>query len=86
MTDKIPEMVERVARAIAEADRTQWDHMFAPRKAMFASFARAAIAAMHDPTKAMIDSADKLDRGTLYDPRELDPEEIWKAMIDEAMR
>lgn len=77
------EMVERVARAIAGADRNQWDHMFAPRKAMFVCFARAAMAAMREPTEAMIDSG----MNTGYAPAcDLEVDAHWRAMIDEALR
>jgi hypothetical protein len=72
------EMVERVARAIYEEGLTRsrmGDHTY---EAMLAT-ARAAIAAMREPSAAMANSPD------LW----LGPDEIteqWRVMIDAALR
>jgi hypothetical protein len=49
------EMVELVAKAMAERDRGvgSWDRMFEPSKQMFRSFARAAIEATRVPLLAL---------------------------------
>jgi hypothetical protein len=48
------EMVEWVAKAIALDDAQCWEELDAIHAAMFFSFARAAIAAMREPTEAML--------------------------------
>ena len=86
------EMVERVARAIADAvydaikaalfeTRENYVDQNWPK---FATDARAAIAAMREPTEAM--AARGYD---MYDPEHDSgpgPDEFWRAMIDEALR
>jgi hypothetical protein len=70
------EMVERVAKAIADADGdyTAMDH--------HRGRARAAIAAMREPTREMIDAAYKRD----YYDNGLSPEVAWQTMIDETLK
>lgn len=75
------EMVERVADALAgksriETTRTYWLTM-----------ARAAIAAMREPTEAMSSVqyyADFGEKGLQLSPD--DQSGIWRAMIDEALK
>lgn len=72
------EMIERVARAIAEAQMGpgyDWT--------CFVDEGRAAIAAMRAPTEAMIDEgADELRAGDLT---RTTPPHVWRAMIDAAL-
>jgi hypothetical protein len=87
------EMVERVSRAICVANGEDPDKMYPyvdPGSKVLCSFgvyqpqwfhvlplARAAIAAMREPTKAMIESAEV---EAVY------PAEHWRTMIDEALK
>lgn len=75
------EMVERVARAIAERDRNpadddEWDQLKPWVQDAFREDARAAIAAMREPTDAMISEA-MAERDCYYS--------IYTAMIDAAL-
>lgn len=72
------EMVERVARAMFEADRGgSWDDVRENSKAMWRSFARAAIEAMREPTEAMINVG----------WRSMNDERLpWEVMIDAALK
>jgi len=87
------EMVERVARAIcaselghfgviaAEFVDANW-HQFAPElSARYVRRAHAAIAAMREPTEAMIQEGYCEAGGT-----DADPENVWGFMIDEALK
>jgi hypothetical protein len=72
------EMVERVARAIAyseTADPEMWS--------AFVEVARAAIAAMREPTEAMLQAASNAPREP-FAPTE--PRDTWQAIIDEALK
>lgn len=80
-------MIERVARAIAQADTTvngqfddtemgdifwgEWKHLYIP-------MARAAIEAMREPTDAMVDAMDE-HAGTIA------PQYAYEAAIDAAL-
>ncbi len=96
----VPEMVERVARAIYEADpmmisitgeRLTWDTLEfgvpnGGHRARCYRYARAVIAAMREPTEAMVDAGNA--NGLNYwrcDPPTADAEASWRAMIDEAL-
>lgn len=68
------ELVERVAKAIAKDQ--QW-----PDWTNATLVARAAIEAMREPTKEMIDAVYKRDP---YDEG-VGPENTWKYMIDAAL-
>lgn len=76
------EMVERIARAIMLADGhnnpenpPRFPTDFSAKEASeYRSAARAAIAAMREPTEAMLAAS-----GRLNHPRDA---EIWRAMID----
>lgn len=74
------EMVERVARAISP----NWEYMSRNDRRNAVITARVAIEAMREPTEAMIKGA-----GWLY-PMYDDPhdrhEDVWSAMIDEALK
>ena len=72
MTD----MIERVALAIKEKDR---ESLFTIHHARV--YAKAAIAAMREPTEKMIDAGSKEQRNILSKPIE----GIWTAMIDAAL-
>lgn len=78
------EMVERVARAIAEAGRES-DVLFYPvgkRAEQYAAIARAAIEAMREPTAEMVESGLKKPQGMTDWPAALGV--AWRAMIDVA--
>ncbi len=76
------EMIERVARAICEAAT----HMNPPPQSMlwenYVAVARASIAAMREPTEAMIDAAWDNGRNDF----ECDPITTFPAMIDAALK
>lgn len=83
------DLMERVARAIFEAERDFEvvephqplpERHFKVAKALYLAKARAAIAAMREPTDAMVDDAEDAWMWR-YGPRN-----IWRAMIDEALR
>jgi hypothetical protein len=86
---EMSEMVERVARAIYKASCDEaydgeryipaWDRMNASSKEVYLGFARAAIAAMREPTAAMVITG---SNGNYPD----DIAAIWQDMIDEALR
>ena len=75
------DMLERVAAAMLDADFDvgSWRHADENIKDRFRAMARAAIAAMREPTKAMIDAGETAGN-PVYEPRV-----IWGAMIDEAL-
>lgn len=78
------EMVERVARALA----SQRANPYGDWKP-WVKFARAAIAAMREPTEAMVNAAyDSFDWGPpMVGPRDdAMPKPVWQTMIDEAMK
>jgi len=65
------DMIERVARAIAEQNHgSTWDEWI--------DEARAAIEAMREPTEAMINAGDRTDH-------DVEATMVWRAMIDEAL-
>ena len=84
-------MVLRVAKTIAYAQRTPFANIAVDRDAYwqlalsdserdaFEGTARVAIGEMHEPTKAMLESA--------YPriPSDLDPADVWQAMIKTAL-
>lgn len=68
------EMVERVAKAIEDADiENGCDYI---------GMARAAIAAMREPTSGMISASAKCN----IEPEMMLHKQRWKAMIDEALK
>lgn len=83
------EMVERIARAMAEEEHpaTDWELIDEPytgdRGALFRDYwrriARAAIAAMREPTEAMVQAA----RASA--PYDRDVTETWPLMINAAL-
>lgn len=74
-------MVERVAKALAKEDGLGHDFW---RQCIPA--ARAAIEAMREPTDAMCDAADALDRVEHDVLKTALPFDAWIAMVDEALR
>lgn len=92
MSDAEESMVEGVARAIYEATgpSLSWEHVATPRKRC-RDQARAAIAAMREPTEAMRAAQDdclKSELGGLHDSAywsEGWPKELWTSMIDAAL-
>ena len=87
------EMVERVARAIVSNNHennpfvAQWDEQPWHGKVLAMSAARAAIAAMREPTAEMynVPQWECIEVGDdVVSPDEA--VEIWQAMIDEALR
>ena len=89
-------MVERVARALADLESRQSgvcikgpdEHLAAVTKMASnperIERARAAIAAMREPTEAMMRAGVAQDPD--YPGEYAAPEEYWRAMIDEALR
>lgn len=86
MTDTAETMVERVAtalRASYEENPYAWDMDVKPER-RFANIARAAIAAMAEPTQDMENAADDLDAsGAPYCPGS--PAEVYRTMIQAAL-
>ncbi len=83
-------MIERVARAIKEADGNAYGYAFdGDLKVTYEAIARYAIAAMREPTEAMLDAEGVQDTGCKAKiSGYLDyfsADEIWKAMIDAAL-
>jgi len=72
------EMVDRVAQAIADVWCDKPGNTEAAR--LFEKTARAAIAAMREPTLDMLGS------GRRVHPYDCDVEESWPVMIDEALK
>lgn len=90
------EMVERVARALCAHDELDWDAQADPmtsgsgddNQAAYLSAARAAIAAMREPTDAMVaaglDGADGCTDGWTVRAACI-AEHVWGDMIDAAL-
>lgn len=81
------EMVDRVARAMAESRDLIWENMSEFSNAdetpeYYRSLARAAIAAMREPTGEMIQAANPYVKG--YDDMR-SSYAAWQAMIDAAL-
>ena len=75
------EMVERVAMALCdERWRGDWPKLNEGEREDWRGAARAAIAAMREPIEAMINSAHDRIAG------EGEIADVWRAMIDEALR
>lgn len=75
---EMSEMIERVGRVIADAE----GYAYAPHP--YDKYAIAAIAAMREPTEAMIESGS--DGRQPGNSRWGNTTKTWKAMIDEAMK
>ena len=86
MTD----MVERVARAIGDAYETagQRGHLrtMRPSEVVLKIVARAAIAAMREPTPGMVTAAGYRNVRTQRDVQEWLEGHDWQAMIDAALK
>lgn len=77
----MPEMIERVARALWDAQATRpdtWDSLHPSKQAGMRDRARAAIEAMQEPTDAMVDRGAEVDgpSGAI---------EVWGEMISAAL-
>ena len=103
MIEAKSEMVERVARALFETEwsppgtekiRAVWEKEWPRSCEYWLNSARAAIAAMREPTEAMTEAAsdavekyeDEVRGGDLTPTRHCLPETVWRAMIDEAVK
>jgi hypothetical protein len=82
----VSEMVERIARAIfdGQRDTIAWDSLKPEFQAEYRDDARAAIAAMREPTFEMSEAAFRIEAAG-HSQRTL-IEAAWRAMIDEALR
>lgn len=85
------EMVERVARALCRTtiSRPDYNPVDVDRNVdekwpLFADHARAAIAAMRKPTTLMLIAAGRTDSGCELEFH--DSEQVWQAMVDEALK
>lgn len=81
------EMVEIVARAMMSVVRETSDERLDPEQ--FRKFARAAIAAMREPTEGMQDAgvrAPEAIRPSCDHEVVVNPARIWRQMIDEALK
>lgn len=72
------EMIERVARAIADANMEDYDEL----KELHDALARAAIAAMREPTEAM----EREYFNALTGNRREVGRKVYRAMIDAALK
>jgi hypothetical protein len=75
-------MIERVARATHNHSRehaNSWDELLPYYHNKYRQDARAAIAAMREPTEAMINAGDRTDH-------DVEAATVWQAMIDEALK
>lgn len=76
------EMIERMARAMAErAGRS-----YAVGREVFDQAARAALEAMREPTWQMTAAAPTGITSTTSLSGGCDPREVWRAMIDQALK
>lgn len=99
MTKDVPEMVERVAKGIfvADFDEEDWPKVTEDVRDIFRIRARAAIAAMREPTEAMTEQGSEAvdpdnDNG-IWDIEHNGPyltvegaKTMFQAMIDEALK
>lgn len=79
------EMVDRVARAMREDLGLDWP--YAGHEQLL-GVARSAITAMREPTGLMVEAIDGFDVYWEYiaDGRPNSPNDVWRAMIDAAVR
>jgi hypothetical protein len=84
------EMIERVARAICAASGSPdpdeiWNGH--PLWEEFSDDARAAIEAMREPTEPMMQAAESEAEAYFGNGQErLEPEQVWRVMIDAALK
>ena len=97
MTDKVPEMVERVARTvytklvaytytIVAFGPDAFDNESEFCKEQMRDWARACIEALRKPTEAMIRAGDKKSLSEGAHDCEVRVSDIYQAMIDEALK
>lgn len=77
------EMVERVASAIWDATRDSLDFESLSAWASEAA-ARAAIKAMREPTRVMLEAEQACPR--FDSPGSTNPDDVWRAMIDAILK
>lgn len=88
------EMIERVARAAydkmvrcsgsnPDEELNRWDNQLAALREDWRAAMIAAIQAMGEPTEAMVDAGGDTP---MVDGDGHDPKEVWRAMIDEALK
>jgi hypothetical protein len=80
----VSEMVERVAQAIGKSrfgESLRWHQETGGLRQSCLDDARAAITAMREPTKPMIDAGDYVIAVISWDG-----ELVWRAMVDEALK
>ena len=76
------EMIERVARALAESESGKkdfYDSLDVLTRGAFQRDARAAIEAMREPTKEMERAGDDMMRSAAFS------HSVWLTMVDEAL-
>lgn len=83
-------IIERIARALCcperECEKLQSDGT-CKRNYTFLGEARASVAAMRDPTKAMLEAGNAAVRGaTVHEAMERGDLLAWQAMIDAALK
>jgi hypothetical protein len=106
MSEAKSEMVERVARALFKTEwhpaterhegkaSLDWEREWPNSREYWLESARAAVAAMRDPTQAMTEAAseavekyeDEVRGGDLTPTQHCLPETVWRTMIDEALK
>jgi len=82
--------VERVARAIYERRvnglmRREWDSLDERVRGFYVDDARAALAAMREPSEGMMEAADDHKWGKPIEGYAVDVSAIYRAMIDKAL-
>ncbi len=81
------EMVERVAKAMCDAEMGHGIfEAYKVHRDSYMTLARVSIEAMREPTEAMVDAANALDRVEAGLLMVATPNRAWEAMIDEALK
>lgn len=85
--DKPSEMVERVARALEKVIEDEFDTLGYVRDEQYRTIAKAAIAAMREPTGLCAAGNITIDADSYHGPLSIicDPADVWVAMIDAAL-
>ena len=78
------EMIEIVAKAIAESDHNVWEDSSPRMQGAYRANARAAILAMEEPTAAMMDTAPASYSASFQAIWPKICGDIWRAMIRKA--
>jgi hypothetical protein len=77
----VDDLIERVARAIADANSENYDEL--PH--LHTALARAAIAAMREPTEAMVSAGNAAQTEEWGEQVAMDSRVPWRTMIDAAI-